>query len=346
MTPNNLSSTKNTLSEKFAGRAAADRAFVKLNALFGDVAGLGLTVLVRTSHHMVEIHPAGGEDAMPRFCRVFGAASRGPEECLACRSLVAFGACNRGLNEYECHGGVFVIAAPTVRRDGTVSRRVVVATRPFAFASHAHGWPLLESQARILGADIPELREAYNELPVVTEYTRQLARQVTELAALVLGELEEQFARENPDAAQGASSDKKWCYSNVEECWAPLSQARDWTFEETGKPAGAALVGLFVAMVNRDPAAPYTVARIARAARVTPNYFSAVFSKHMGQTFRTFLGEQRVVYAQELLRSSSLDVAEVARSSGFPDPAYFARRFKRATGCTPTEWRMGVEPPG
>lgn len=325
----------------FAARIREDRALQKLNQLAKDVAGLYLVVLLRVNRQMVELHPAGGETGLPLFCRVYRRATRGLESCRTCRSLVAFGACYRGLIEYACHGGVSVIAAPALWRDGTVSSHVVVASCAFAGGAHARCWPLARDHARNLGADMTELRRAFCELPVVTEKKRQTARDITEVAALVLGDIEERIEREYRGGARATGEEKPRYAAELEAAWSALGLARDPSFTLSGHSAASAMADMVVAMVMRDPSVPYSVVNIARAARVTPNHFSTIFRKHTGQTFQAFLNEQRIARARDLLQNPSLDIAEVAHASGFADPAYFSRRFKQTTGCTPTAWRAG-----
>ncbi len=61
--------------------------------------------------------------------------------------------------------------------------------------------------------------------------------------------------------------------------------------------------------------------------------------KQCGQSPSQWLIRRRLEQACELLRSSSAPVAEVARSSGWQDPNFFARTFRAHTGHSPTEWR-------
>ena len=40
-----------------------------------------------------------------------------------------------------------------------------------------------------------------------------------------------------------------------------------------------------------------------------------------------------------LINDKGLNVSEIAYRCGFTDPKYFSRCFKKAEGCTPTEFR-------
>lgn len=65
-------------------------------------------------------------------------------------------------------------------------------------------------------------------------------------------------------------------------------------------------------------------------------------------TFLTLLENQRFEAARRRLadQHNSLQIAEIAWSCGFSDPGYFARRFKRVFGTSPTRFRdQGQETP-
>lgn len=74
-------------------------------------------------------------------------------------------------------------------------------------------------------------------------------------------------------------------------------------------------------------------------------YLSTVFKEYTGTTIRGYLNLVRVRQATALLRSTSLNVSEVARQVGFRDPLYFSRIFKREMGLSPSEYRQTLYPP-
>jgi DNA-binding response OmpR family regulator len=49
----------------------------------------------------------------------------------------------------------------------------------------------------------------------------------------------------------------------------------------------------------------------------------------------------RLQKSRELLRNSTLTIAEIAYEVGFSTPAYFSTMFQEAFGKTPSEWRQG-----
>lgn len=72
------------------------------------------------------------------------------------------------------------------------------------------------------------------------------------------------------------------------------------------------------------------------------------FRRHWTRLFdappRRSLIRQRVNRACELLVNSGLSVAEIAQQSGFTDPLYFSRSFRRETSMTATEYRSRYQP--
>lgn len=78
---------------------------------------------------------------------------------------------------------------------------------------------------------------------------------------------------------------------------------------------------------------------VAKTVNVSANYFSAVFSQEMGQTFVEYVTRKRMDKARELLRRSSMRSGEIAFEVGYRDPRYFSFIFKKTTGFTPRDYR-------
>ena len=79
--------------------------------------------------------------------------------------------------------------------------------------------------------------------------------------------------------------------------------------------------------------------RVAHAANVSANHFSALFSQNMGQTFIEYLTSLRMDKAKELLRCTSKRSSEIAGEVGYKDAHYFSYLFKKTQGVTPSEYR-------
>ncbi len=80
---------------------------------------------------------------------------------------------------------------------------------------------------------------------------------------------------------------------------------------------------------------------VAGCINVSANYFSAVFSQEMKQTFVEYLTGKRMERAKELLRRTDKRSAEIAAEVGYKDPHYFSFVFRKTQGCSPRDYRTG-----
>lgn len=77
----------------------------------------------------------------------------------------------------------------------------------------------------------------------------------------------------------------------------------------------------------------------AESMGMSPFYFSRQVKTATGRTFLEYLTAYRIERAKKRLQSTEMPVSEVGRSVGYPDSNYFAKVFKRTTGCTPSVYR-------
>jgi len=88
-------------------------------------------------------------------------------------------------------------------------------------------------------------------------------------------------------------------------------------------------------------AEPISVADVAEAAHLSPNYLSSVFKDATGHTVLEEIHGLKLAEAKSRLRESDAPVKQIARELGFDSAHYFSRFFHRATGATPSEYRAG-----
>ncbi len=67
-----------------------------------------------------------------------------------------------------------------------------------------------------------------------------------------------------------------------------------------------------------------------------------VFKQAAGMTLVAYLNHVRLSKAARMLIETDRSIAEIASASGFSDQSYFDKRFKRALGRTPKEFRTGA----
>lgn len=78
---------------------------------------------------------------------------------------------------------------------------------------------------------------------------------------------------------------------------------------------------------------------VSRVVDISPYYFSKLFKQEVGENFIEYLTKTRMRNARQLLKNPSYNIKEVCAMSGYSDPNYFSRIFKKYEGITPSEYR-------
>ena len=78
---------------------------------------------------------------------------------------------------------------------------------------------------------------------------------------------------------------------------------------------------------------------VSRSVNISPYYFSKLFKEESGENFIEYLTKVRIAHAKELLKNPELSIKEICVMSGYSDPNYFSRIFKKQEDVTPSEYR-------
>lgn len=84
------------------------------------------------------------------------------------------------------------------------------------------------------------------------------------------------------------------------------------------------------------------VASVADALGLSPNYISRIFKTLTGEGLLSYINQVRINHAKELLRTTNINVDEVALMVGFSNSRSFRRNFQNLTGITASDYRNGV----
>ncbi len=85
------------------------------------------------------------------------------------------------------------------------------------------------------------------------------------------------------------------------------------------------------------------VKMLAERMQCSPDYLSHLFNTQTGEKLTHYIQRIRIEGAALALQTTPLYVSEIAWSSGFSDPAYFARVFKKFLDMSPQEYRAQSE---
>jgi AraC-like DNA-binding protein/mannose-6-phosphate isomerase-like protein (cupin superfamily) len=100
--------------------------------------------------------------------------------------------------------------------------------------------------------------------------------------------------------------------------------------------------GLLTALryIEERYAEPLTLEEIARHSGYVPTYLARKFRHHLGTSPIEYLFQVRLQHACTRLKTTDHSVSTIAYEVGFSDSRYFATRFRRSIGVTPSEFRI------
>lgn len=78
---------------------------------------------------------------------------------------------------------------------------------------------------------------------------------------------------------------------------------------------------------------------LAEHVYLHPKYLSDLFKRETGQNLSEYVTQKRIDKAKQLLKDTTLKIAEVSEMCGFANHKYFASLFKQHVGQTPSEFR-------
>lgn len=101
-----------------------------------------------------------------------------------------------------------------------------------------------------------------------------------------------------------------------------------------------------LAHIHAAPHHRWTVAELATRAAASRSLLDRRFREVLGRSPIRYLADWRMHVAKDLLGSTDLGVAQVARRVGYDAEEAFSRAFKRAHGSPPSVWRTSSRDAG
>jgi AraC-like DNA-binding protein len=91
--------------------------------------------------------------------------------------------------------------------------------------------------------------------------------------------------------------------------------------------------------MHQHVASGMNITDYAQAFKIARSHFFTLFKETFGKSPIEVLTEIRMDRAKDLLKNTDLSMKEVAFASGYSDPLYFSRLFRRRTGMPPSKFR-------
>lgn len=100
----------------------------------------------------------------------------------------------------------------------------------------------------------------------------------------------------------------------------------------------------FKLLVTTHARTEVKVTDYAKRLFVSAGHLNDVVKEVTGKNAKAVINDQRILEAKRLLFWTSTPIREVAYQTGFDDPAYFTRFFKKYTGLLPTDFQRKNDP--
>jgi AraC-like DNA-binding protein len=98
-------------------------------------------------------------------------------------------------------------------------------------------------------------------------------------------------------------------------------------------------IGVALQRMHDEPAEPWTVAQLAKAAGMSRSLFALRFKGLTGAAPLDYLLKLRMKLAMQQLRTTKRSVSSIAYDVGYQSESAFSNAFKRETGLAPREFR-------
>jgi len=163
------------------------------------------------------------------------------------------------------------------------------------------------------------------------------AEVLTDLADELGHELKPGLSRQI-NALESQRLDARSLYK-VQELFCQMTDALFDNDEERGVPASERIETV-LQFIERNLCKGVTLEDAADFAHVSSCYLSRLFRKEMNMTFISYIKEQRIERAKQLLQNSDQPITNVSLDLSYADANYFCKAFKKEVGISPSEYRQ------
>jgi AraC-like DNA-binding protein len=174
----------------------------------------------------------------------------------------------------------------------------------------------------LIQSELPD-REGVSDAALFRNWTKDLDSDDVEVRHIVLLEVEARLRRLAKEVATDSPSEPA------------LPTGR-----REAKPDDGHCIEVMASFISRCYRDPITVADVAGAAGLNPNYATTVFKQKIGLNIWEYLIRLRVSHAQRLLLTTDWTVERIALDCGFGSASRFFAAFRRRSGCTPQVYRQ------
>lgn len=94
-----------------------------------------------------------------------------------------------------------------------------------------------------------------------------------------------------------------------------------------------------IKLFNQTPEEDFTIKQYTKDRGLNYYRFIDTFTRYVGISPRQYIINIRMTMAKDLLMNSLFQISEIARLTGYENPLYFSRLFKKTWGMSPKEYK-------
>ncbi len=99
-------------------------------------------------------------------------------------------------------------------------------------------------------------------------------------------------------------------------------------------------VNLALKKINSNYSESIDIEKLASDIGISGRYLRKLFNLHLKISPLDYIMHLRINKAKEMMHNASLNIKEIAYSTGFNNQQYFTKQFKQLTGMTPNHYRQ------
>lgn len=98
------------------------------------------------------------------------------------------------------------------------------------------------------------------------------------------------------------------------------------------------VVKKMIIYIKKNLTKPLSLSDISSQCSISAPYASLIFRKYMNMTVTEYINSEKLYYACELIRNTSMNISEIADYLGYCDVFYFSKLFKKKFGKSPSKY--------
>lgn len=98
-----------------------------------------------------------------------------------------------------------------------------------------------------------------------------------------------------------------------------------------------------IAYINQNLSEKLTLDMISKKFHISKYYLCHIFKETTGMSIMSYILNQRIAYAKNLMLNTDETISEIAIASGFSCFSYFSRMFKESEKLSPREFRKNYK---